>query len=91
MTHHRGTKGVTVFVGRAVAHHLPHVGRHLAQFRFAGMSNLLRDAIRVHPLFDLAVVHQAQRLPIGGRLRSLEVRSLTQSFTDLQVEPRAEA
>ena len=59
---------VALLVGAADAEYSAHVGRHLAKFPFAGVRDLLADAVGQHALIELMVFHERQRLPVGGDL-----------------------
>ena len=56
---------VAVFVGAAAAGDRSHVRGQVAQLPFAFVRDQLADALVVHALLDLAVVDQAERLPVG--------------------------
>ena len=62
---HIGAQRVALLVGAAGPHHRAHVGGEIAQLPFAFVRDHLAEAVVVHPLLDLAVVDQAERLPVG--------------------------
>ena len=81
-----GAQRVAVLVGAIGAGHGAHERGEVAQLPLARVRDGLPDAVVVHPLLDLTVVDEAERLPVGRCLLAPDIGAQHQVLADLLAE-----
>ena len=78
-----GAQRVAAVVDMGGAQKGAHVAVEFAQLGFGFVGDELRDAVGHHALLDLLIVHQAERLPVGGTQRAARRAARCQVAGDL--------